>query len=40
MQVQVCVHALSLKYMQWPFNVVIYGQAVVAMETITKFPDL
>lgn len=26
--------------LQWSFNVIIYGQAVVAMETVTKFPDL
>ena len=41
-QVSVCVHThvcFVLK-LQWPFNVIIYGQAVVAMETIPKFPDL
>ena len=46
MQVQVCVcvcvraHVCFVLKLQWPFNVVIYGQAVVAMETIPKFPDL
>ena len=52
MQVQVCICVcvcvcaracacvcFVLK-LQWPFNVIIYGQAVVAMETIPKFPDL
>lgn len=34
----ICVRDFSLKYMQWPFSVIIYGQTVVAMET-TKFPD-
>lgn len=44
MQVQVSVcartHVCFVLKLQWPFNVIIYVQAVVAMETIPKFPDL
>lgn len=41
MQVQECVCAcFVLKMYAVAFNVVIYGQAAVAMETITKLSDL
>ena len=36
----VCARVCFVLKLQWPFNVIIYGQAVVAMETIPKFPDL
>ena len=35
-----CACVCFVLKLQWPFNVIIYGQAVVAMETIPKFPDL